>query len=325
LFKNRIVIISGPTATGKSRQAIELHKALRADSVDSIIVNFDSLLFYSELNIGTAKPTCQELENYPHAMINISSAKIHLNASVYSKKAKEIIDEAHAANKVVILVGGSGFYVRALIKGMYDSVAPTAAVSAQIDSLLKSGGVQAVREMLKRDDVVSYNTIHPNDEYRNVRALEHLMTTGRMFSDEKKKMDELEPFNFLLCTDKSWRVLHLHLDMDKPEHNQIIENRSRQMMSDGLLDEVAQLLGNGFTGKEKPLGAIGYKEVVSYLQGGEISSVEECLERIIIATRQLAKAQRTWFNRSTTKIQLDATSGDLAFQIKNVLYQNENA
>ncbi len=267
----KLVIVSGPTATGKTDISIELARTFGGE-----IVNFDSLLLYKEITIGTAKPTLTEQGEIPHHMLDVASISHPMNAAAYAKMALPIINELHAKNKLVYVVGGSGFYLQALVKGMYDS--PTTSA-----------------EILQKEDPATFNRYHENDHYRIRRAVEHFWNSGIPLSLERERKDK-ENESREQSNVHGWDVLHLHLDVPKEEHIEIIRNRTEKMMKLGLIDEVRNLLLQGFTGQEKPLQSIGYKEVVS-LEQGLLKNEAECIERIIISTRQLAKSQRTWFNR----------------------------
>ncbi|MBL7665031.1 MAG: tRNA (adenosine(37)-N6)-dimethylallyltransferase MiaA [Bacteriovoracaceae bacterium] len=280
----KILVISGPTATGKSDLAILLARKFQAE-----VVNFDSLLFYNELNIGTAKPTQEELQQVPHHLINIVSAKKALNAADYVEKALPIVQDIHQRGKPVILVGGSGFYLQALLNGMYESLPGAEKAVERSDELYASEGIEAFINILKSVDPESLERIHQNDHYRLRRAVEYYWINQKKISEQRN-----ETLNF--WEKMGWDVLHIYLDLPREYHNTLIEKRTLKMFQAGLMNEVQTLLTQGFTGEEKTLQSIGYKETIQQLRG-EFNSTEEYLERISISTRQLAKAQRTWFKK----------------------------
>ncbi|MBT4793423.1 MAG: tRNA (adenosine(37)-N6)-dimethylallyltransferase MiaA [Halobacteriovoraceae bacterium] len=286
---NKIIIISGPTASGKTSTSINLAKLF-----DGEVVNFDSLLFYKEINIGTAKPTREEQGNIPHHLIDTHSIFAPINAAGFIQEAIPVINDCHQREKVVFLVGGSGFYLQAVINGMYESVSSSKEVLERSDILYQNEGIGPFREILKNEDPDSYTKYNENDHYRNRRAVEHFWMTGERFSKSRSEMGKKgqeSPSNKY-----QWDILHLYLDIPKEEHFPIIQARTEQMFSQGILTEVKNLLESGANGSEKPLNSIGYKEVIAYLHG-EFSSLAECKERISINTRRLAKSQRTWFNK----------------------------
>lgn len=289
-----MIVISGPTATGKTDTSIRLARELGGE-----IVNFDSLLLYKEITIGTAKPTKEEQGRVPHHMIDVASIAQPLNAAAYAKMALPLIEKLHKENKLVYLVGGSGFYLQALLNGMYDSPTTPIEITEKSDSLYISEGIAPFLEILKNADPASFNRYHENDHYRVRRAVEHFWSTGSRLSEARVLKDQ-DNQNRQESNIHGWDVLHIHLDVPKEEHLEIIKKRSEKMLSTGLLQEVKELLDQGFTGLEKPLQSIGYKEVVELLKGS-FENEAQCLERIVISTRQLAKSQRTWFNRVAGK------------------------
>ena len=290
----KVVIVSGPTASGKTDISIELARNFGGE-----IVNFDSLLLYKEITIGTAKPTPIEQGEIPHHMIDVASISHPMNAAAYAKMALPIINQLHADHKLVYLVGGSGFYLQALLHGMYDSPTTPQEILERSERLYQEEGIKPFLEILRKKDLATLNRYHENDHYRVRRAVEHFWNTGIPLSLERQRKDNenelIQQSNF-----HGWKTHHIHLDIPKEEHIGIIKKRTEKMMTLGLIQEVQDLLKQGFTGVEKPLQSIGYKEVFE-LQRGLIKNENECIEKIIISTRQLAKSQRTWFNRITGK------------------------
>lgn len=294
----KVVVISGPTATGKTDLAVELAKKFNGE-----IVNFDSLLLYKEIIIGTAKPTIEDQKEIPHHMIDVASIKHPLNAADYARQAFVIVEKLLTQKKIVFLVGGSGFYLQALLKGMYDSETTPIEIREKSDQLYEKNGIAPFLEVLDLNDPESFKRYHENDHYRIRRAVEHFWTTGEALSMARSRKDQENLALERPCV-HAWEVLHIYLDIPKEQHLPIIERRTESMLSKGLISEVQDLLENGFTGEEKPLQSIGYMESVDFLQG-RISGVNELKEKIIISTRQLAKAQRTWFNRDKFKVVLN--------------------
>ncbi len=288
-MKNIICVISGPTASGKTSTSIELAKKFGGE-----IVNFDSLLFYREIHIGTAKPTADERGDIIHHFVDCASVNSPINAADYSKMAIEKINELHRQSKIVYLVGGSGFYLQAVLKGMYESKTTPKNIIDRSDILYRDHGIDPFREILKEHDSKSYDQYHENDHYRIRRAVEHYWSNGTLFSDQREKMDQREDVSPQVVNE--WNVFHAHLDLDKESHFDIIQQRTKKMLDDGLLEEVEDLISEGFTGAEKPLKSIGYKECFGY-KSGIFKDRQELEERINISTRQLAKAQRTWFKK----------------------------
>jgi tRNA dimethylallyltransferase len=290
----KVIVISGPTASGKTDLAVEL-----AQKFGGEVVNFDSLLLYREINIGTAKPTPEEMKSVPHHMINVRSITEPMNAADYAREALPIVERLLSEKKIVYLVGGSGFYLQALLKGMYDSPTTPKDILKKSDELYETEGIAPFRTILKVHDPSSFERYHENDHYRIRRAVEHWWTTGSPLSKARSEKDESNS-GLLRPTVHDWDVLHIYLDLPKEEHLRIIEKRTDRMLRDGLVEEVRSLLERGFSGLEKPLQSIGYKETLNFVFG-VYKDLRECRERMIISTRQLAKSQRTWFNRDSFK------------------------
>lgn len=285
---NKVIIISGPTATGKTKCAISVAEKFGAE-----VVNFDSLLFYKELSIGTAKPSSQEIKNIAHHMIDVASITSPLNAADFVKMSGPIIEEIHSRQKPVVLVGGSGFYLQALCEGMWNSPTISSEVAKRSDELYQLEGIQPFRAILNEHDRESFLRLHENDHYRIRRAVEHFWAHGTPFSEARE--------HFTPQTPPNWNLLHTHLDLPKIDHFKIIEARTDKMLQDGLIDEVKSLLKVGFIGTEKPLQSIGYKETLDWIMGVYMNDFNSYRERISINTRRLAKAQRTWFKKKEKK------------------------
>jgi tRNA dimethylallyltransferase len=291
--ENQIIVVAGPTATGKTQLSLKLGQYLNAE-----IVNFDSLCFYKQLNIGTAKPSTEEMNLIPHHLFNISSANEHINAGQYAKIAIDAIHSIHSKNKKVILVGGSGFYLQALLYGTFDNLNSTdLETQNKSNSLYEKEGILPFLNILEEVDPKRLSELHENDHYRVRRAVEYFWMTGKKFSQIKDSHTQV-------LQNSNWEITPLYVDIEKQKHFDIIQNRTKQMFHNGLKDEAQKLLESGFTGEEKPLKSIGYKQVFQLLNG-QISDQESCETQINIATRQLAKAQRTWFKSKPFKACLD--------------------
>jgi tRNA dimethylallyltransferase len=292
--KKNLLIISGPTCTGKSALAIQL-----AQILDSVIINFDSLLFYKELNVGTAKPNLEQRSLVPHEMIDICSLTHPLNAHEFCQRALPLLEKYLNRQKSVILVGGSGFYLQALLYGMYHSPSTPPDILDQSNQLYQSEGIAPFYDLLKKIDPESFVRLHVNDHYRIRRAVEHFWAHQESFSEAKKNWESHRQLRF--------PHFHFYCDIEKKLHYQMIQQRTKSMIQNGLIEEVRNLLDQGYTGAEKPLQSIGYKETVDFLQG-RLKHLENLEEMINIHTRQLAKSQRTWF-ATKEKITIDPREG----------------
>ena len=223
-----------------------------------------------------------------------------MNANRFIELATNLVEDLHRRKIVPILVGGSAFYIRALIKGMYEGTTITAETRSLVNKIHQEKGIDYIREILKEKDPESFETLHENDEYRNLRAYEFLTQTGTPISKEKSKIED--PYDFNQTSHPEWEPYHIYLDLPKEEHWPIMESRTQEMLDHGLTEEVRAILEKeGVTGQEKSLQSIGYKETIDYLNGGELSTIEELRERIYISTRQLSKSQKTFFKKIKPK------------------------
>ena len=302
---NKICIVSGPTATGKTLASIEIAKKISGE-----VVNFDSLNFYHEISIGTAKPTLAERGSVPHHLFDTNSITEALNAADFVRKALPVISDIHQRGKPIVLVGGSGFYLQALVEGMWDSPKTPPEIQQKSDELYSREGIHPFIEILEHNDQESYQRLHANDHYRIRRATEHFWTHHRPFSEAK--------INFQSKHALDWKIYHAYLDIPKTDHWAIIEKRSRKMIDDGLIEEVESLFAQGFKGTEKPLQSIGYKETIDWLNGVYGEDKEAYIERLSINTRRLAKSQRTWFKKK------EKTQYDVRHELMRLIADIEN-
>jgi len=286
LPNKNIINLIGPTATGKSQLACEIAKKYHLP-----ILNVDSLLLYNELTIGVAKPSIEQRSEVPHYLIDVTSIAHPFTAADYVEMALPLIESLWDQHQTIMLVGGSGFYLKALLEGMFESKTTPPDILQKSQSIFEKEGIDYFINILQNHDIKSFQSLHVNDHYRIRRAVEHFWTTGIPFSKEKELMPLREPQWKKL----GWNLTNLYLDFPKFEHGKIIEQRTKGMLENGLIDEVKNLLRT-FSGKEKPLQSIGYKECQEFLNtNSTIPDIKTLQERIIISTRQLAKSQRTWF------------------------------
>jgi tRNA dimethylallyltransferase len=307
----KIIILSGATATGKTSISYELAKIIESHRLGVQIVNFDSVCFYKELTIGACKPTDKERGHYLHHLFDVASITQPLSANDFVELASKLIPfnpelkKIHGDHYVSILVGGSGFYLQALMEGMTQSPVKKE-VREEIESWEKNLGPTFLWEKLKAIDEKRSSQLHPNDLYRIKRALEHFYSTGKTYGEadeilKEKKSQGLSPKHH-------WNYWHAHLHLTPDEHAPIIQKRTENLFTDGILEEVQGILKDGYSPELRPLQSIGYKQVIemilqtqtqTHTQTQSIGAAElkDCEEKIFVATRQLAKAQRTWFKR----------------------------
>lgn len=309
---NCIINIFGPTCSGKTTFSIQLAKFFHLQQVKSEIINFDSLLFYKEPSISTARPSDKEKEGIPHHLMGVVEIDSDFNSSDFVELAKKKIAELHSKGIVPILVGGSGFYLRSLIKGMYETPTTPKEISQKVEQTYKEEGIEPFINILKINDPDSLNQLHPNDHYRLLRAVEYFWVSGKKISDQKNQFDKNSPYDFSTPANKQWNFLNIYLCPNKHKHWQMIKDRINQMHKDGLIDEISQIINKINASSCRPLKSIGPKETIDFLQG-KIKTIEELNELIYIHTRQLAKSQKTFFNKITPKITLDPCDNSLVF------------
>lgn len=279
-MKGKVLFIGGPTGVGKSALAIKLALELKGE-----VVNADSLLFYRYLDIGTAKPTLQERRLVSHRLIDILDPHEEFDAYQYAQRASRIIREIWERGSIPLVVGGTGFYMKAL----YHGLPPWVGKDLQFRrGLLKEEERRpgALHEKLTRIDPQRATKIHPRDKVRLVRALEIYHVTGRL--PQEVWRERASPL-------KEGSFLKLALFLPRDELYARIDARARRMVEDGLVEETQRVLDMGFSPQAKPLQAIGYKEALQHLQG--LLSREGMIVEIQRRSRNYARRQITWFKR----------------------------
>lgn len=275
--KPRLICIVGPTAVGKTAVAIQVAQAL-----DTVILSADSRQFYQEMCIGTAKPTPDELEKVTHYFIDSHHITANLSAGDYEREALSLLDELFVKHPQIVLVGGSGLFIHALLKGLDDLPSVSEEIREKWNRLFAEKGIHYLQEALAEADPDYYAEVDLSNPQRLIRALEVWEGTGQAFSRFRKKRASSRPFETLL----------IGLDMDRSQLYDRIHLRVDQMMADGLLDEVRSL----WTHRDLPaLKTVGYAELFAHLDGR--FTLEEAVEKIKQNTRRYAKRQLTWFRK----------------------------
>lgn len=275
----KLLIICGPTASGKSDLALRL-----AHELDAEIVNADSMQVYRGLDIGTAKPTLEQRAEIPHHLIDVVAPDESFSAADFAGAADAAIREITARGKRVIVAGGTGLYIRALLKGLVDSPGGGGEIRAALQEEAARIGNLAMLEKLRKVDPELAAGLHPNNLVRIIRALEVLQLTGIPLSRYQKEH---------AFSERRYDSLQIGIQIERAELYRRIDKRVERMLSDGLLEEVSGLLAAGFERELKSMRSIGYKESAAYLQG-ELS-LEETATLIKRDTRHYAKRQLTWF------------------------------
>lgn len=281
--KPKIIAIVGPTASGKTNIAIQAAKILNGE-----IISADSRLVYKDFNIGTAKPTLKEMAGIPHYIIDIQSPEITYTVGKYKKEADEKIKEILNKNKVPIVVGGTGFYIKALLEGLnIPDVDPDEDFRQEMEDFVKINGKEALYKKLQDSDPEMAEKLMPNDSFRIIRALEVQKITGQKMSESQT------------TSESEYDVLYVGLNAeDRDFLYERINRRVLLMLNQGLIKEVESLIKK-YGRTNSLLKTLGYKEICEYFDG--IYTLEEATAKIQQNTRKFAKRQLTWF-RANKKI-----------------------
>jgi tRNA dimethylallyltransferase len=290
-----LLIVAGPTGTGKSCLAIHLALKFRGE-----LVNCDSLQLYRGFDIGTAKTPSSERHGIAHHLFDVLEADSVHSAGEYSRWARESVAGISARGKLPIVVGGTGFYIRALLEGLPALPQRNEQLRVQLEDR-ETRRPGSLHRLLRRLEPGAAARLHPNDLQRLTRALEIRITTARPV-----------PAAWEAAPLTGYRLLALGLDPGREALVQAIAQRTRTMFEAGLIDEVRGLLAGGLTGGEKPFEALGYKEALAHLRG-ELT-LEQAREMTEIGTRQYAKRQMTWFRRESRMHWLRGFGSDAAIQ-----------
>lgn len=281
--KTRLVIVQGPTASGKSALALEL-----AERIGGEIVNADSMQVYRGMDIGTAKPSQEERRRVPHHLYDIVDPKVNFTAADFREHASRAIADIERRGKRVILVGGTGLYIRILTQGLVASPGGDDNIRRELEDQAHGEGLESLHRRLAAVDPVAAARLHPNDGVRIVRALEVFLLTGRPLS----VFQEAHRF-----ADEPYRCLKLGITVERELLYRRVEERVDRMIAEGLVEEVRGLLSAGYPATLKAMGSIGYREICAYLAGE--FSLDEAVRLIKQNTRQYAKRQMTWFRRDS--------------------------
>ena len=308
---NNIICVAGPTASGKTALAVELAKEF-----DGEVVSCDSMYVYKHMNIGTAKPTKEEMDGIVHHMIDVAEPDEDLSVSRYCDMAAPIVDDIVARGKTAIIAGGTGLYMDSLIKGNDFAPFPATGVRQQLEEKAAKIGFDALLEQLRAVDPDSADRL--KDTRRVIRALEVYYETGITITEHNRRTQEIPP-----------RYNPLWLGLDFEERSELyrrIDARVDIMLQQGLLREIEALLASGIPSKCTALQAIGYKEFVAALKG-EISP-EEAADQVRKSSRHYAKRQLTWLRRNKKIHWLTRKTGEGSDEIleraRQVIRESDN-
>lgn len=284
MTKPPLILIVGPTAVGKTELAIQLAERLNGE-----IVSADSRLFYRGMDIGTAKPSREEQARVPHHLIDIANPDEILSLAVFQQKAHEIIADIHTRNKLPLLVGGTGQYVRAVTEGWTPpEVVPNETLRNELEKQKGENGINWLHEKLKNLDAEAALKIDARNVRRVIRALEVIMTTGRKFSEQRGQ------------SESPYHLITIGLTRPRVELYERVDKRIDMMFANGFLDEVKNLLAQGYAPTLPTMSAIGYRECAEVLAGR--IKVEEAQQAIRRLTRIFVRRQANWFKESDPNI-----------------------
>lgn len=294
-MKKPLVILTGPTAVGKTELSIKLAKA-----IDGEIISADSMQVYKYMDVGTAKIRPEEMDGVNHYLVDILDPKEEFNVVEFQRYAKRAMKEIHDKGKTPIVVGGTGFYIQALLYDIdFEDSKEDAGYRLVLEEFAKNKGREYVHGKLREVDPESANSIHPNNLKKVIRALEYYKITGEKISNHNEEQKQKEsPYNF------AYFVLN---DIRENLYKRI-NARVDQMIEEGLIQEVKDLIDYGCSKKMISMQGLGYKEIISYLEGEK--TLEEAIYTLKRDTRHFAKRQITWFKREKEVTWIDKSKFD---------------
>lgn len=289
-MKKPLIILTGPTAVGKTDLSITLAKAVNGE-----IISADSMQVYKYMDIGSAKITKEEMDGVKHYLVDEFEPDEEFNVVKFQEYAKKYIEEIYSKGKIPILVGGTGFYIQAVLNDIdFTETKEDTSYRKELEVLALEKGAEYLHDRLKEVDEVSANQIHHNNVKRVIRALEFYKQTGQKISEHNEEQKQKNsPYNFV----------YFVLNDEREILYERINRRIDRMIENGLLDEVRYLKDKGFTKDMVSMQGLGYKEILSFL-AGEIS-LEEAICILKRDTRHFAKRQITWFKREPDVIWLN--------------------
>ena len=293
--KKPLVILTGPTAAGKTALSIELSKR-----INGAIISADSMQVYRNMDIGSAKVTPEEMDGVPHYLIDVLEPSEEFSVHTFKQMAEDALKEIYAKGMIPIVVGGTGFYIQALLYDIQFTDTDTdTRYRDELEKLAESNGADWLHEQLKAVDPEAAEQIHANNVKRVIRALEYFHQTGQKISEHNEtERQRTSPYNYVYAV----------LNRDRAELYRRIDLRVDKMLEAGLLDEVKVLKEMGYTRDMVAMKGLGYQEVLDYFSG-EIT-LDEAIYRVKRDSRHFAKRQLTWFRREreVTWVELDGRS-----------------
>lgn len=288
--KKPLIVLTGPTAVGKTKLSIALAKA-----VDGEIISADSMQVYRHMDIGSAKITPEEMQGIPHHLIDILEPWEEFNVVIFKHRCEECLKEIYERNHIPILTGGTGFYIQAILRDIdFTENEENMDIRRSLEKLAAEKGAEYLHEMLRKADPLSADSIHANNIKRTIRALEYFELTGERISEHNEQEKQKA---------SAYRSCYFVLNDDRGKLYRRIEERIDEMLDKGLEKEVRHLKDMGCHKGMVSMQGLGYKEILSYLEG-EIPQ-EEAVRLLKRDTRHFAKRQLTWFRREKDVIWVD--------------------
>lgn len=280
---NNIICVAGPTASGKTALAVELAKALNGE-----VISCDSMQIYKYMDIGTAKPTKEEMQGIPHHMIDVAEPQEDFSVSRYCAMATPILEDILTRGKTAIIAGGTGLYMDSLIRGNEFAPFPSTGCREALEARADQEGIQVLMNELQAIDPATAGRLHLSDRKRIIRALEIFQETGETMTAHNLKTQAIPPKYH-----PTW------LGLDFAERKQLydrIDLRVGLMLEQGLMEEIRDLFARGIPSKCTAMQAIGYKEFTGAIEGS--CTIEEAADLVRQSSRRYAKRQLTWFRRN---------------------------
>lgn len=290
MTKDKLVILAGPTASGKTAVSVDLAKRIGGE-----IISADSMQIYRGMDIGTAKITADEMQGVKHYLINVSDPKEDFNIVKFQNMVKCSIEEIKKNGHIPILVGGTGFYIQSIIYDIkFDNEDDNGSIRKVLEEEYDKMGADFMYEKLKKIDSISAENIHKNNKKRIIRAIEYFLINNTLISEHNElQRKKTSPYDFRFF------VLNPKRDILYDRINKRVD----KMVEKGLVDEVKSLIESGLSIDNISMQGIGYKEIVEYLEGN--IPLDKAVENIKQNTRHMAKRQVTWFKRERDVIYID--------------------
>lgn len=310
---NNIICVVGPTASGKTALAVELAKEYNGE-----VISCDSMQIYKRMDIGTAKPTKEEMQGIPHHMLDVAEPWEDFSVSRYCEMADPILQDVLARGKTAIIAGGTGLYIDSLMRGNAFAPFPSTGVREKLEAEADEIGMEAMLARLSEIDPEAASRLHLSDRKRIIRALEVYYETGETITAHNLRTQQIPD-----------KYSPLWIGLDFAERSRLysrIDRRVGLMLEAGLIDEIKTLLASGIPEKCTAMQAIGYKEFVSALNGQ--CSIQEAADQVRQSSRRYAKRQLTWFRRNPKMHwlirQSDADAGEILEQARQLVLNSDS-